>query len=195
MTERRIETGKIELRDVVPEDFDHILHIINCAAEAYRGVIPPDRWHEPYMPAEALASEMADGVVFSACVADGRLIGVMGVQDRGAVDLIRHAYVIPEYQGAGIGSRLLQHLCPAGQKPILIGTWQAADWAIRFYERHGFTRVAPDDAAALLRTFWDVPERQIETSVVLASKTLSHRAVESLSAAHDGEPEAPTRSF
>src|SRR3546814_7344910 len=102
----------------------------------------------------------------------------MGVQDRGAVDLIRHAYVIPEYQGAGIGSRLLQHLCPAGQKPILIGTWQAADWAIRFYERHGFTRVAPDDAAALLRTFWDVPERQIETSVVLASKTLSHRAVE-----------------
>src|SRR3546814_3915386 len=89
---------------------------------------------------------MADGVVSSACGADGRLIGVMGVQDRGAVDLIRHAYVIPEYQGAGIGSRLLQHLCPAGQKPILIGTWQAADWAIRFYERHGFTRVAPDDA-------------------------------------------------
>src|SRR3546814_4199081 len=91
------------------EDFDHILHIINCAAEAYRGVIPPDRWHEPYMPAEALASEMADGVVFSACIADGRLIGVMGVQDRGAVDLIRHAYVIPEYQGAGIGSRSEEH--------------------------------------------------------------------------------------
>src|SRR3546814_19965091 len=119
----------------------------------------------------------------------------MGVQDRGAVDLIRHAYVIPEYQGAGIGSRLLQHLCPAGQKPILIGTWQAADWAIRFYERHGFTRVAPDDAAALLRTFWDVPERQIETSVVLDSKTRPHRAGESMDAAHAAEPEPATRRF
>src|SRR3546814_3214433 len=101
-------------------------------------------------------SDWSSDVCSSDLIADGRLIGVMGVQDRGAVDLIRHAYVIPEYQGAGIGSRLLQHLCPAGQKPILIGTWQAADWAIRFYERHGFTRVAPDDAAALLRTFWDV---------------------------------------
>src|SRR3546814_20119579 len=107
MTERRIETGKIELRDVVPEDFDHILHIINCAAEAYRGVIPPDRWHEPYMPAEALASEMADGVVFSACVADGRLIGVLGVQDRGAVDLIRHAFGLPDRWRVVEGERVV----------------------------------------------------------------------------------------
>src|SRR3546814_15429420 len=125
MTERRIETGKIELRDVVPEDFDHILHIINCAAEAYRGVIPPDRWHEPYMPAEALASEMADGVVFSACVADGRLIGVMGVQDRGAVDLIRHASVLPEYPGDGTGYRHPHTPCPDAQEPHMIGKRQS----------------------------------------------------------------------
>src|SRR3546814_18707735 len=94
----------------------------------------------------------------------------MGGQDRGAVDLIRHAYVIPEYQGAGIGSRLLQHLCPAVQKPILIGTWQAADWAIRFYERNCFKRVALDDAEELLRTFWEVAERKLETSVDLKSE-------------------------
>ncbi|WP_439567697.1 GNAT family N-acetyltransferase [Sphingopyxis sp.] len=183
----------IELRDIVADDFDRMLHIINCAAEAYRGVIPPDRWHEPYMPAEALASEMADGVLFSGCFADGQLVGVMGVQDRGTVDLIRHAYVMPDRQGSGIGGQLLQHICRARKKPILIGTWQAADWAIRFYERHGFARVASDDAAALLRTFWNIPERQIETSVVLASEILSHRTVQRLSAARDGQLEAPIR--
>src|SRR3546814_20101862 len=101
---------------------------------------------------------MADGVVFSACSADGRLIGVMGVQDRGAVDLIRHAYVILEYQGAGIGSRLLQHLCTAGKKPILIDTWQAAEWATRFYDRNGFTVVVSYEDTGIIRTVLSVTE-------------------------------------
>lgn len=182
-----IEANNMELRNMVAADFDDALRIINCAAEAYRGVIPPDCWHEPYMPADALASEMADDVVFSVCVADGRLVGVMGGQDRGTVDLIRHAYVLPDYQGRGIGSLLLQHLCRDRPKPILIGTWRAADWAIRFYERHGFTRVASDDAATLLRRFWTIAERQIETSVVLASHKLSHRDAISL-AGKNGDP-------
>lgn len=174
-----------QLRRIIPEDFDDVLHIINRAAEAYRGVIPADRWHDPYMPAAELASEMADGVAFSGCIVDQRLVGVMGVQGRGNVDLIRHAYVLPEHQGDGVGSRLLRHLCDTGAKPILIGTWQAADWAIRFYERHGFVRLSYCDAAALLRTYWNVPERQIETSVVLASQALSQGDVDALI---DGSP-------
>lgn len=171
MAAQTTPASNIELRPIAADDFDRMLHIINCAAQAYRGVIPPDRWHEPYMSADALLSDIADGVVFSGCSVTGRLVGVMGVQDRGTVALIRHAYVMPECQGSGIGSRLLQHLCRASEKPVLIGTWRAADWAIRFYERHGFVRVATDDAATLLRTFWNIPERQIETSVVLASQT------------------------
>lgn len=180
MAERDGAALKVEMRGIVPADFGEALRIINCAAEAYRGVIPPDRWHDPYMSAEELASEIAHGVAFSGCVVDGRLVGVMGVQERGKVDLIRHAYVLPDYQGSGIGSRLLGHLCGTSDRPILIGTWQAAEWAIRFYERHGFVRVSKDDAAALLRTFWDVPARQVETSIVLASQVLSRGAVDEL---------------
>ncbi|TCM04706.1 GNAT family N-acetyltransferase [Sphingomonas sp. PP-CC-3G-468] len=149
-------------------DADAILAIINAAAEAYRGVIPPDRWHEPYMPASELASEMADGVAFSGYETGGRLVGVMGTQRRSNVDLVRHAYVLPEWQSHGIATRLLQHLCGDAHRPILIGTWAAADWAVRFYERHGFARVGDDDIASLLRTYWNVPERQVATSVVLA---------------------------
>lgn len=180
MTTQPTNASNVALRDIVPDDFDHILHIINCAAEAYRGVIPPDRWHEPYMHAEALASEMDDGVMFSGVVIDGRLVGVMGVQDRGVVNLIRHAYVMPACQGSGIGAQLLQHLCRTSHKPILIGTWRAADWAIRFYERHGFVLVGAEDAAALLRRFWNIPERQVETSVVLASSMLDHATIDGL---------------
>lgn len=154
-------------------DVDDILAIINAAAEAYRGVIPADRWRDPYMPAMDLASELADGVMFSGYVAHERMVGVMGVQRRRNVDLVRHAYVLPEWQGGGVGSRLLEHLCRDAERPILIGTWKAAEWAIRFYERHGFVRVDGDDAASLLRTYWKVPERQIATSVVLASPPLS----------------------
>lgn len=171
---------KIDVRSIVADDFETMLGIINSAAEAYRGVIPPDRWHDPYMPANELESEMAAGVVFTGCAIDDRLIGVMGIQSRDNVDLIRHAYVLPYHQGSGVGSHLLRHLCEARDKPILIGTWKAAEWAVRFYERNGFARVADGDAAALLRTYWTVPERQIATSVVLASETLSSEATDAL---------------
>ena len=175
----RDQTGG-DIRRCGLADSEDMLAIINAAAEAYRGVIPPDCWHDPYMPAQELASELAEGVVFSGWLADGRLIGVMGMQRRHNVDLIRHAYVRPEWQGHGIGSRLLRHLCRDAARPILIGTWAAADWAIRFYERHGFVRVADRDTAALLRTYWTITDRQIATSVVLASLPLEHGAADRL---------------
>jgi GNAT superfamily N-acetyltransferase len=153
-----------------------ILTIVNAAAEAYRGVIPADRWHEPYMPAAELDEEIAAGVVFWGYEDDGALLGVMGVQQVRDVDLIRHAYVAPGRQRRGVGGALLQHLLARAERPMLVGTWAAADWAIRFYERHGFARVAPDRIAPLLRTYWSIPERQIETSVVLARPPLDDGA-------------------
>jgi GNAT superfamily N-acetyltransferase len=146
-----------------------ILAIVNSAAEAYRGVIPADRWHEPYMPSDELDSEIAAGVVFWGYEADGELLGIMGIQPVGDVDLIRHAYVSPASQGRGIGAALLAHLARSTSRPILVGTWAAADWAIRFYRRHGFELVAPDRKAELLKTYWTIPDRQIATSVVLAN--------------------------
>jgi GNAT superfamily N-acetyltransferase len=145
-----------------------VLAIVNAAAEAYRGVIPADRWHEPYMPAQELDDEIAAGVVFWGCELDGELVGVMGIQPVGDVDLIRHAYVAPGRQRHGIGTALLERLTEAAERRILVGTWAAADWAIRFYERHGFELVTPELKTELLRTYWNIPERQIETSVVLA---------------------------
>lgn len=147
---------------------DEILAIVNAAAEAYRGVIPEDRWQEPYMPGEELDAEIAAGVEFWGYEADDdRLLGVMGIQQVRDVDLIRHAYVVPETQGRGIGGALLQHLLARTERPILVGTWAAAEWAIRFYERHGFEYVGQERTAELLREYWNIPERQIETSVVL----------------------------
>ena len=144
-----------------------ILEIVNAAAEAYRGVIPADRWHEPYMPAAELDGEIAAGVEFWG-YDDGGLEGVMGVQDVGDVDLIRHAYVRPGTQGRGIGGALLEHLLELRKgREILVGTWDSAGWAIRFYERHGFERVSTEEKTRLLRTYWTIPERQIATSVVL----------------------------
>ena len=145
-----------------------ILAIVNAAAEAYRGVIPPDRWHEPYMEASELDAEIAAGVEFWGYEADGDLIGAMGIQSVGEVDLIRHAYVVPGSQRRGVGSALLEHLRKRTDHRILVGTWAAADWAIRFYERHGFELVSPQLKDTLLRTYWTIPERQVETSVVLA---------------------------
>ena len=150
------------------DERDDILAIVNAAAEAYRGAIPEDRWREPYMPAEELDAEIAAGVEFWSHEDDGTLLGVMGVQQVRDVDLIRHAYVVPESQGRGIGGALLEHLLDRATRPILVGTWAAAEWAIRFYERHGFDYVGPERTAELLREYWDIPERQIETSVVLA---------------------------
>jgi GNAT superfamily N-acetyltransferase len=149
-----------------------ILAIVNAAAEAYRGVIPDDCWHDPYMPPGELHSEMAAGIVFWGYEADGALLGVMGIQPMRDVDLIRHAYVFPAHQHRGIGTALLAHLRGLTTRRMLIGTWEAADWAIRFYQRHGFDLVPSERKAALLRTYWTVPDRQIETSVVLANPPL-----------------------
>jgi N-acetylglutamate synthase-like GNAT family acetyltransferase len=155
------------------DDRTAILEIVNTAAEAYRGVIPEDRWHEPYMPEEDLAGEIAAGVEFWGYEHDGELIGVMGIQPLEDVDLIRHAYVKPGLQRGGIGGALLDHLMDAATKPVLVGTWAAAEWAIAFYRRHGFVQVPPDEKTRLLRTYWSIPERQIETSVVLAMDALT----------------------
>ena len=144
--------------------------IVNAAAVVYRGVIPEDRWHEPYMPAAELKGEIAAGVEFWGYEDDGELIGVMGIQPVQDVTLIRHAYVSPAAQGRGVGGALLAALEARGSGQMLVGTWAAATWAIGFYERHGF--VAVDDPAALLRRYWSIPERQIETSVVLAKPPL-----------------------
>lgn len=145
-----------------------VLAIVNAAAEAYRGVIPADRWHEPYMPLGELEEEIAAGVAFWGYESGGELLGVMGIQPVGDVDLIRHAYVAPATQGRGIGGALLDRLTATRTRPVLVGTWAAATWAVRFYRRHGFELVGRDRTAALLRRYWTIPERQIETSVVLA---------------------------
>src|SRR3954451_10446754 len=144
-----------------------ILEIVNAAAQAYRGVIPADRWHEPYMPAAELDAELAAGVVFWGYEDDGELLGVMGVQRVRDVELIRHAYVAPGRQRRGIGGALVERLRDGASAPMLVGTWAAADWAIAFYLRHGFELVAPGRTAELLRAYWSIPDRQIETSVVL----------------------------
>jgi len=140
---------------------------VNAAAEAYRGVIPADRWHEPYMSAEELDAELAAGVAFWGYEVDSELVGVMGIQSVGDVELIRHAYVSPGSQRHGVGSALLERLTRSPTRPLLVGTWAAADWAIGFYRRHGFDLVSPERKAELLRAYWTIPERQIETSVVL----------------------------
>jgi N-acetylglutamate synthase-like GNAT family acetyltransferase len=135
-------------------------------------VIPADRWREPYMPAEELDGELAAGVAFWGYEADGALIGIMGIQSVGEVDLIRHAYVSPDSQRRGVGSALFQQLARSTTRQTLVGTWAAADWAIRFYRRHGFEQVSPERKTALLKAYWTIPERQIETSVVLAKPPL-----------------------
>jgi N-acetylglutamate synthase-like GNAT family acetyltransferase len=157
------------IRRGVEADFTALLAIVNDAARAYRGVIPVDRWHEPYMSADELAREIAAGVVFWVAEHEGRLAGVMGIQDKGDVALVRHAYVAPSTQRAGVGTCLLRHVEGLVDKPILIGTWAAASWAIEFYRRNGFTVVPSGHKDRLLRTYWSIPARQIETSVVLAN--------------------------
>ncbi len=157
------------IRPLRPDDLGRALAIINQAAQAYKGVIPPDCWKEPYMPEAELRAEIAAGVDFAAYEAEeGRLLGVMGRQDLGEVSLIRHAYVDPLAQRRGVGSKLLTHLLAAVSGPVLVGTWAAAGWAIRFYEKHGFRLVSPEDKNRLLQTYWTISPRQVETSVVLA---------------------------
>jgi GNAT superfamily N-acetyltransferase len=150
-------------------DFDAIYEIINDAAQAYKGRIPADRWHEPYMSREHLRHEMDAGVVFWGYEENGALLGVMGIQDVQDVTLIRHAYVRTSSQGKGIGGKLLSHLLTLTERPVLVGTWAAASWAIRFYERHGFRLVTWEEKEMLLRKYWNIPERQTQTSVVLTA--------------------------
>lgn len=158
------------IRRCTPADIDEMSAVINDAARAYKGVIPADRWHEPYMPVEELRGEIEDGVEFWGVAEDGRLVGVMGIQDRGDVALIRHAYVRSERRRGGVGTRLLAHLESLTRKPILVGTWRAATWAIRFYERNGYVTRSRGETERLLRRYWRIPERQIETSVVLSNR-------------------------
>jgi N-acetylglutamate synthase-like GNAT family acetyltransferase len=151
-------------------DFEAILAVVNEAARTFDGVIPADRYHEPYMPAEELRGEIEAGVEFWAWEEDGTVLGIMGIQDVKDVALIRHAYVRSADQGRGIGSRLLERLRGQTARPLLVGTWADALWAVRFYEKHGFELAPTEEKAALLRRYWSVPERQIETSVVLAER-------------------------
>ena len=168
----------MRLRELRPEERDALLAIVNDAAQAYRGVIPADRWHEPYMPRAELEAEIADGVEFWGAEEEGRLLGVMGIQDRGEVALVRHAYVASGAQRRGVGQKLLRHVQGLVRKPLLVGTWAAAEWAIAFYRRNGFVLVPPTQKDSLLRKYWSIPERQIETSVVLASRNPEPNRVE-----------------
>jgi GNAT superfamily N-acetyltransferase len=158
------------IRQCDDTDFETIFEIINEAAQAYRGIIPEDRWKEPYMPREELSHEIEAGVEFYGYEEDGELVGVMGNQDVQDVTLIRHSYVRTAKQSKGIGGKLLSHLRTMTSHPILVGTWADATWAIRFYEKHGFRLVTPEEKDRLLKKYWSIPERQIETSVVLAEK-------------------------
>lgn len=158
------------IRPCTDQDLEGILEVINDAALAYKGVIPDDRYGEPYMAPEELTREVAHGLRFWGFEQDRRLLGVMGLQDVEDVTLIRHAYVRTTHRRRGIGGRLLRDLRFKATRPLLVGTWAAALWAIEFYRRHGFEMVPRDQAPLLLRRYWSVPERQIETSVVLAER-------------------------
>jgi N-acetylglutamate synthase-like GNAT family acetyltransferase len=158
------------VRSAIAADLDAIETIINAAAQKYRGVIPDDCWHEPYMPRAELEAEIARGVSFSVYESERRILGVMGLQEVRDVTLIRHAYVIPACQGQGIGTALMRSLVPNARSPLLVGTWSAARWAIGFYERHGFRLVPQNDKDRLLNTYWNISPRQCETSVVLVQE-------------------------
>ncbi len=192
-------SGNIRIRRCLPADEPLMAEIVNDAASAYKGVIPADRWYEPYMPLDELQSEIAAGVRFWGAEVDGVLVGIMGSQDvdisanaaadaaynlahnladnerggigpntLGKVTLIRHAYVRTAQRGQGIGGALLKHLMGLAERPLLMGTWAAATWAVSFYQKHGFTLTSHAEKETLLRTYWNIPARQVETSVVLA---------------------------
>jgi GNAT superfamily N-acetyltransferase len=151
-------------------DFIQIYEIINDAASAYKGIIPEDRWHEPYMSETELQDQIDDGVTFWCYVENDIIIGVMGIQDKGDVTLIRHAYVRTTARNKGIGGKLLRHLSKLTTNLILVGTWADASWAIEFYKKYGFQLVSFEEKEKLLRKYWSIPLRQIETSVVLSSE-------------------------
>ena len=168
-TESMTDINRVQVTATSADDLDAIVEVVNAAAKVFQTLIPPDRWHEPYMPRDEAASEIADGVVFWSARLHGRIVGVMGLQRKNDADLIRHAYVKPDLQGAGIGSLLLTHLESVAERPILLGTWRANEPAIGFYRRHGYSLVDEKDRERLLRTYWTIPERQIEESIVMAN--------------------------
>ena len=170
--EKQLETSKPMplVRESRKADLGTVLAIVNAAAQAYRGVIPADRWREPYMPLDELEKEIADGVIFWVAEEGGSLAAVMGIQDKGEVALVRHAYVTPTQQRRGLGTRLLRYVQGLTTKPVLIGTWADALWAIEFYRRNGFTLVSNTHKDYLIRKYWSIPARQAEVSVVLANR-------------------------
>ena len=160
----------MQIRRSAAADVPAIFAVVNDAAQAYRGVIPADRWHEPYMPMAEVESEIAAGVQFWLAEEAGKLLGVMGIQDKGDVALVRHAYTATAAQRKGVGTKLLRHVEALNEKPVLIGTWADAKWAIDFYVGNGYRVVSHADKERLLRKYWSIPMRQIETSVVLADR-------------------------
>ncbi|MFC2162063.1 GNAT family N-acetyltransferase [Candidatus Altiarchaeota archaeon] len=158
------------IRVLGDDDLRDALIIINQAATAYKGVIPDDMWREPYMGWDEIEGEAGEGVVFNGFFDEDVLAGVMGVQDKGDVTLIRHAYVAPSHQRKGIGGRLLDNISSGVAGPMLVGTWADAWWALRFYEKSGFTLLGPIVKKELLKRYWSIPDRQVETSVVLADE-------------------------
>ena len=152
------------------KDFNEIYDIINDASSAYKGIIPNDRWREPYMSKEELKKQIDEGVQFWNYTENNRIVGVMGIQFKNDVTLIRHAYVRTTERKKGIGGKLLQYLLNLSPTPILIGTWADASWAIHFYKKHNFRLLSEIEKNELLKKYWSIPERQVETSVVLASK-------------------------
>jgi N-acetylglutamate synthase-like GNAT family acetyltransferase len=181
--------GTSRIRRVRPGEAWTILGIVNDAARKYQGVIPPDSWHDPYLSAAALNSELAHAVVFTGYEINGELVGVMGVQAVHNVCLIRHAYVLTRYQGRRIGGALIEHICGKSSAQFLVGTWAAASWATAFYERHGFRFVSATAKALLLQTYWNIPVRQANVSVVLANPPLTDS--QSVALIRAGLPAAP----
>jgi N-acetylglutamate synthase-like GNAT family acetyltransferase len=158
------------IRECTDKDFETLYAIINDSARAYKGVIPADCWNEPYMSLQYLQHELDAGVIFWGYETDGKIVGIMGIQDVQDVTLIRHAYVNTAYRGQGIGGKLISHLKTLTTRPTLVGTWAAAVWAVSFYEKHGFRMVTWEEKERLLRKYWSITERQTETSVVLADR-------------------------
>lgn len=180
------------IRPCTENDFDAILSIVNDGAEAYRGIIPADRWKEPYMDSGELRDEIASGVAFSGMEGGGGgLVGVMGVQPVRDVILIRHAYVRRGRQRGGVGSALLRSLTEHAPRPVMLGTWKAARWAVRFYEKHGFTLIEGADKDRLLQTYWDIPQRQVVESVIMADERALREILKRLppGEAEDGDEE------
>ena len=169
------------LEKCTTNDLPEILAIINDAASVYKGMIPSDCWHEPYMTEQELQTQIDEGVEFWGYTNDGVMMGVMGIQDRAEVTLIRHAYVRTAVRNKGIGSKLLGHLVNLTSKPVLIGTWAAATWAIEFYQKHSFRLLPEQEKNRLLLRYWSIPWRQAETSVVLANTDWETRKPKTIS--------------